>query len=440
VQPAAKDRQHLLNPAPQPGIFSPPRLPRSLTVVLCAGLLVVPDTHALDDIYTRADLRLRGYHTDHRAPARRETPAAPGEDGPVDGRDEDASGSGRLRVSLHADWTDMVTTRVTAQGTGLWGRRERDDEWLTALSEGYLELHNPGFSPLSLKAGRQYLHFGNGLIITDHEKDWSFDCARIAYDAFPARIDVLYASVAHLSPDTPVDHLWWANARHEFQDAAGREAEAYVGSFSLHDDGRPLLLGVRSTLYASPRWRAAGEAAYEFGTGPGDEALSAFAADGSVERLFPDTPAEPSLQARWTFASGDSSSDGQSTFIGALHHEDWGRVLSPRLSNIHVFALRALCRPAPKTTLSLELFDYRQSKAVADPASDANLNNGGFTVVAGGEHRHLGNEVNVVLGYEWSEACRLQLYAGHFMPGDAYDGQPGDETASEIRAEAVVGF
>ena len=92
------------------------------------------------------------------------------------------------------------------------------------------------------------------------------------------------------------------------------------------------------------------------------------------------------------------------------------------------------------STLSLELFDYSQSKTLAAGASEGNLDNGGFTETTGGEHRHLGDEVDLVLAYTWSEHCRFELAAGHFVPGDAYEGQAGDESATEVRAEMAVGF
>lgn len=412
--------------------------------ILLALLVLAPTAQARwDDAYVRPDIRLRGYRTDHRDVALRAcVPPAADPDVPErrDPRDEEIFGAARVRLALHADWTDQVSTRITGHADSLWGRTGCDDRLAAGLSEAWLELHNLAFSPLSLKAGRQHLHYGGGLVISGRNEDWDFDAARLVYDALPTSADLVYGSVTHLSPDSEVDHFWRAGIRREFEGGPLRDLEAYAGTFSLAEDGRPVLLGARAAARGSPCWRSAAEAAYECGEGPGGRDLSAFLADFAVERRFPQAAAAPAIRLGWTHASGDRTEDGQRTFVGLLNHEEWGRVFSPRLSNIHIFSLRGSLTPAPGILLAIELYSYGQARAFAAVAADGRLENGGYLVTTAGEERHLGDEADLVVEYTWRERLTFRTYAGHFVPGEAYDGQPGDEIASELGVELRARF
>ena len=115
-------------------------------------------------------------------------------------------------------------------------------------------------------------------------------------------------------------------------------------------------------------------------------------------------------------------------------------MLSPRLSNIHIFGLNGSVSPVAGLTASLDLFYYTQDQALATSASDGTFNNGGYMIATAGEHRDLGTEIDLVLHYVWTDYMRVEVYAARFMRGDAYDGQPGSDSVDELRAEVVVRF
>ncbi|MBN1270420.1 MAG: alginate export family protein [Kiritimatiellae bacterium] len=403
------------------------------------GLLLATAAFAApDDLRLGADLRLRGYHADHDDLTRRAAPVLPlGND---DARTGDLFGRGRLQLHARADWTDTLSSHVTVRGDGTWAQRGLDDDGQIDVSEAWVRLENPAFLPLSLNIGRQGAHHGRGLILSGRDGDWILDAARVEYDVFSSALELMYASVAHLSPNTPIDHFWWAAARRDTGRNRPGELEAYVGAFSAADDAQPLLVGVRGFVAPTPRWELSAEGAYEFGERSGGNALSAFVADLGLSRRFPEAAWKPALNTRWTFASGDDECGGKRTFVPLLNHEEWGRVFSPRLSNIHILGVGAEMSPRPALKLALDVYEYVQVESAAGPASDGLFNNGGYLVPASGRHHTLGTELDLRVGYEWRPGTLLELSAGRFMPGAAYDGHPHDQDATELCAEVRVKF
>jgi hypothetical protein len=57
-----------------------------------------------------------------------------------------------------------------------------------------------------------------------------------------------------------------------------------------------------------------------------------------------------------------------------------------------------------------------------------------------GSEKTLGNELDLIAEYDYTEDVSTQLYLAWFWPGDAYSDTTGKEDAYEVRGEIIVSF
>lgn len=121
----------------------------------------------------------------------------------------------RLRVGAEGRWESGLKLGGTIQSQGLWDDRGEGDRSEPGISEAYLGLENIGFWPVSAQIGRQSLTLGRGLLLSDYEKDWSFDSIEAEYDAFPYTWGFLIGRTSHLSPETDLEWLGVLRSKYE---------------------------------------------------------------------------------------------------------------------------------------------------------------------------------------------------------------------------------
>jgi len=159
-----------------------------------------------------------------------------------------------------------------------------------------------------------------------------------------------------------------------------------------------------------------------------------------------DAPLSPHVIVGYAFGSGDSDPDddrdgafrqtglqGNETEVGGLTpFSYYGEAFDPELSNMSIFTLGLGARPTAEVSVDLIYHYYVQDEAseeLRDSALDAEPT---------GESRRLGNEFDLVLGFEEIGEFRVRGFLGYFIPGRAFE--TGADNAFFVRLEAQYEF
>jgi alginate production protein len=180
-------------------------------------------------------------------------------------------------------------------------------------------------------------------------------------------------------------------------------------------------------------------------TGATNEDLSAWAFDGT---LTFDTalPLQPVLVAGYAFGSGDGApgngtdhnfrqSDlhgGNSRYgLERAAHKNYGEVLRPELSNLHIITAGADFPVTPAADIGVTYFNYH----LAEQASG--MRSAGITAALTGADEDIGQAVDVVLNVDVDEQfgakpalvddIGFRFIVGSFFPGDAYGVNEGED-------------
>jgi len=380
------------------------------------------------DYFFYGDIQLRGYGTRNLYPAAAEQP------------DHSARfGRGRLRLSTDISYADRYHLLLTLRAHAGWGARNHSDFIETAFSKAWFEWMNIGFSPLTLKLGRQSFGFGSGLLLSDDEDEWLYDAMRGTWDALPLVVNIVGGRTAACSRDTDVDQFFWLNTQYETDHSFVPVVELYQGIFDMQHDAQPLLAGIRTVLVDVPKWWVQTEVAYEWGQRMEGHALSAWLLDARIRRRRSIADKQISCMLRYTYASGDHDADGMHQFVDLMNNDQWGHVFKPRLSNIHIISLNGTIGLTPHLQTGLSGYYYIQDKATIQTASRPGYESDGYNLLTDGQHSELGTEVDFFITCQASEQLELQLHAGYFWSGQAYRESSPDD-AREIRVEAVLDF
>ena len=432
----------------------------------------------VQNIRISGDIRLRGYYLN-------------GQDYNLTSGHNDFDAqfiSQRTRVSVEADLEDHVLVVVTLQAEGKWGDGNLTSNdagagsgqtggtinrrWDTGVSEAYVQFNELFYTPATLKLGRQFLHYGRGLIISSTEQEYNYDAARLVLDYYPLTIDLVGAELVNnqtfggISSHLGASDLLFANARYELSDSAIKDVELYFGWVSsteaegaagpitssrvppLAGGSSPLIVGLRSDMNLTEGLQTWIEGAYEFGadgTAAG-HTISAILFNLGGRFTLKDVQWAPVFNASYTFATGGGKDNEASSFRPWFDYADGynGYVFAPILSNIHIFNAGASVKPYENTTLSLQAYYYYKADSDGIAGSNGNVDWGGTTWsgvssgVASG--RDLGAELDGILGYDYSKDVRLQLVYGIFVPGGAYTDFGVSRCVNEVRGEVNVKF
>ena len=334
-----------------------------------------------------------------------------------------------------------VTDDATAELSQ--GRRQKDG-YEVGMSQAYVQASELFYTPLTAKVGRQYMNFGKGFLISDNEHEINFDAIRTTWDFYPIIVDAVYARLAErssqdlLAVDADDESMFVFNGHY----AADRwNAEAYVITLVDGDTHyQPVTLGMRGDVWPTEPLQLWAEADYQFNQYTSSQDLSAWAATLGGSYTFEFTW-HPALSLGYTIASGDEDptnlSDDYEGFQELFEYNYYGYAYSPRLENIQFINAKLSVLPLENLTLALDYYHYWQLEEVAMQMTDSFQDNGGVATFTNGSDSDLGNEIDVVAGYDYTEDVSTQLYLAWFLPGSAYE---PDDTAFEIRGEILVSF
>ncbi|MDP8218232.1 MAG: alginate export family protein [Candidatus Theseobacter exili] len=348
----------------------------------------------------------------------------------------------RALVDVEADLTDNVMVAVEIEGLGTWGSALVEDpstwrDWSVNLEQAYVKLSELYYTPLTAKIGRQYIGLST-FLVTDAEKRFTYDAFAAALDFYPWTVFGCYAKLAEsMELDQDFD-IYVLDVRYEAESFA-------IDGFVIYEqedvtDAKPLIFGLVGTASPLQSLDLHGEIDFEMGDANSSQDLEAWALELGGAYIF-DAAWEPAVSLRYIFGSGDDDpADGKVKNFNEIGEYDYlGYAYSPIRSNIHIINASLSVLPMENLTLIADYYHYIQAESVAQSMGDIIQDNGGYLPLTNGTSDKLGNELDLIAEYDYSEDVSTQLYVAWFMPGDAYS-SPADDTIVEIRGEILVSF
>ncbi|HRP96653.1 MAG TPA: alginate export family protein [Rhodocyclaceae bacterium] len=152
----------------------------------------------------------------------------------------------------------------------------------------------------------------------------------------------------------------------------------------------------------------------------------------------------PSLTLAHAFGSGDPNADdtvdrafrqtglqdNSYRFNGVENFQLYGQTLDPELSNLAVWTVGFGVRPSPRSSVDVIYHHYRQAEA-----SRGRLRGARIRARAEGEHRDVGEAIDLILAYHEIPGLRLRARLGHFKPGRAFGKAADDAWSVELGIE-----
>lgn len=421
----------------------------------------------------------------------------------------------QVRLNTDAELSDNVSAQIQmlnqrdvdapaggAQGSGLASGTViagtppsgANDNFEVMINLANITVKEFFFAPLSLTVGRQNIQFGEGFVIGGNQLGnpdpnnslsadeftmfTSFDAIRATLDMDPWTVDAFAAKIQENAINRGDDSsLIGLNVGHDFQ-AYSAEAEAYFviardasGANSLGDvldtTDEVFALGSRGSIKPWDRLKLAGEGVFEWGqeggatnTATGDftpngrikQDILAFALDTRAEFEVRELPWPSILGGGWTWYSGeDRSEGGKSGNYRPLHRGKFysairefqgffyfpGVSTTPAYTNQHQIYVDLTFHPFNNKDLT---FFTRYLEFFFDE------------VPVEGRGTHIGNELDFVCSYDYTEDLTFKLINGWFFPGTYFQDDAvftnqlgesvssGTEPAMELVAEISLSF
>jgi hypothetical protein len=343
----------------------------------------------------------------------------------------------RVRLTTEAEFTDGgVWLKLTFEGRGNWG--EDQDGWNTGLVEGNVSFRNIGDSTWSAVLGRQYLHFGRGLLISANELELEHDAILIIGDYMPWKLSIAgIKSVEGGANDLNVYlvDLNWAPAESVF---SGGGYVILLDDSRVDSDREPIAIGVRGGYDPSNGLAVWGEFAYE----TGDNASlnkKAWVLDLGATYVI-DTSWNPTVRLNYVYATGDDNpQDGDDeAFDPLFNYTRYGEAYSPDLSNIQIINAGVAIQPSDRTTVRLDWYHYTQNEAAMMSMANPRIVDLGVTALTTGANDELGQELDVGVSHNYTDKVTASMIVALFFPGDAYGADADD--ALEIKGTILVSF
>lgn len=387
----------------------------------------------------------------------------------------------QTRLRVDADLTDKVSATIALINESYWGTKSADDTTgensaNIDLNLAYVTMKEMLYSPLTVTLGRQEFAFGNSFVVDsagtnnsapadsgivnvagDLTKQTAQDAVRLTFDYDPLTIDLLYSLLEQGdetdSVDTANDALYGINAGYQFNDEKGTMVEGY---FWVKDAGdKVYTTGARGSMNVLDGWNLQAEVAMQRGdmTGAGAQKLDrrAYAAQVLSNYMLPFEKTEqykPVLGLSYTVTSGDKTNSGSSgpdddytAWDPMYENQAGGKIMNAIFNQTNMQVIGATLSFSPMEDVMAEVyFDHLQLMKEVGTTQTLVSPQGGTTSVAGSENGEegLGQEVGIVLTYDYTEDVQFGARAGWFFPGKQFNDEA--ETAEQLLINAKVAF
>jgi len=370
------------------------------------------------------------------------------------------------RVQIDADLTDNVSTCVRLLNERDWGMEvlgTNDNQGTEiALDLASVKMKEMFYAPLTVTIGRQNIRLGSGLVVGDPDtndasvsgitaKDLSvrksFDAVRATFDYNPLVVDVLMAKI---DPNTigtgnnnDDSNLYGINAAYKFN-KYNSEMEAYAIERHARSATTKAtsvnVYGLRGSLEPISKLVLDGEFAIQRGTYNATQDISAWAADAAASFAI-DTKWSPKVGAGYIYRSGDKAGNtGKYKGWDTMYEDQTHGIIANYIfndnneggdSNSQIVTANASVVPMQDLTVAVDYYYFMLAQKLAD------LSTNGTIIMT--DKKGLGQEVDLSLGYDYTEDVKLGLTAGFFLPGQAFS-NVNDSTATTVMADVKVSF
>ena len=405
-------------------------------------------------------------------------------------------------VMVDADLTDNVSTTVCLINERAWTQKEASVGSDIDLHLAYVTLREMLYSPLTVVAGRQAFHYGNSFIVDaagtnnsaptdsgialiagDLTKQTAQDAIRLIFDYEPLSVELLFAKInsrtnAAVNDDDDDVDLYGINAGYEVGDSMNTQVEAYFFAKTdklnqaVDDNSKSdtvYVPGLRASTNPIEGLNVQAEVAWQRGNRVASTAAAILGGVSNVERREAmatqviasyQVPVleeyKPILAYVYTYVSGDSNPDDRAAVTEASRnvYTGWDPMYENQaggtiyntlfnLTNAHIHTVSAQVNPIEDVTTKVSWTNLGLDKKIH---SDTVLNtlvqpdgtaSSAYAFNAGEEE--IGNEVDVVLTYDYTEDVQFGANFGWFMPGDLFTGA-NDQVATQTIVHGNVNF
>ena len=305
---------------------------------------------------------------------------------------------------------------------------ERHREASLVIDEAYLNLREP-IDGLSFRIGRAR--------VAD-DREWLFDQELDGVHLFTRWQDFgleLAANRFRLVDEDVLNHddreeinNYFALGR--FAPGEGLTLNPFVLVRDNQDPGTDDLtfFGLQARATLGDDWRLWLDTAHVRGREAGAE-VRGTAVDAGATYALPVT-LEPSVTLGFAFGSGDDDPDdgvdyafrqtgleeNQDAFNGVAQFSYYGEAFDPELSNLAILTAGFGIRPSEGSSIDLVYHRYWQHHA-----SDS-LRGSALEAEPAGSNRHLGDELDLIVGVTEFAPLEIELRMGAFFPGAAFEG------------------
>jgi len=403
--------------------------------------------------------------------------------------DKDTWFTTATRVQIDADLTDNVSTCVRLLNERDWDTEpavlNATGDTTISLDLASVKMKEMFYAPLTLTIGRQNLRFGSGLVVGDPDTNdvsvsgvtagdlsvrKAFDAVRATLDYNPLVLDIILAKISAATVGTGANrddqNLVGINAAYKF-DKYNSEAEAYVferntRAANMKTD-KLYVYGVRGSLEPISKLVVDAELAMQ----DGDLAVSAtktldrsaWAADLGATYAI-DYKWSPKIAARYIYRSGqkqdgNDANDDTTNGIGgwATKYKAWDTAFEDQThgivanqifnnnndgvdSNGSTINVMASAVPVQDMTIAADYYYYLLAQKWTNLDVTTRT---GFNAYQVRDDKKLGQELDLSLGYDYTEDVKLGLTAGFFLPGKTFL-KDTNELASTVMADIKVSF
>lgn len=303
--------------------------------------------------------------------------------------------------------------------------RDLDPETKAILGETFLFYDEFLVKGLDVQVGRQDF---------DEYREWLYDAdldaVRLFYTSLPIVLEGSVGTVLYDAADADEDIVDYVLYGSYVTSKNGQISAYVIDRENWNTPDRRINLGLRGREEPLDDLQGWFEAALSRGELDGDR-LNGWAFDAGATYVVEDSPVEPSFTAGFAVGSGDRDTDdgengnfrqtglqdNNSRWNGVTSFRYYGEVLEPELSNMRVTTLGVGIRPTPRSSVDLVHHYVWQDKttvALLRPLSNLRQN-------TNGEHGVLGHEIDLVVGVKEIENVKIEVVAGAFMPGNAFN-------------------
>jgi hypothetical protein len=406
-----------------------------------------------------------------------------------------------MRVRVDTDLTDNVAATVRLLNERMWGD-EADDGTVTAKANNtdvqvdlaYVTLKEFLNSPITVVAGRQELRYGNGLIIGDPDTNGiaaghgtgsrylpnsvddlsvrkSFDAVKAILNYDPLVVDLVYSKIdENLIQGEDDISLYGVNAAFMVDDNLMAEGYLWQRSRQALPTGGVLgntqtenlrTLGSRVMFTGFENIMLGLEGAYQFGDHianaglyPNERTLNAgknrkvcaYALQAMAQLALPDIEITPVLSGSYTYLSGDqyqSDSDNYRGWDPMFEDQSGGTLYNKILgySNAQLFNVNGSFVPMEDVRVTMKYWYLLLNRPFTNVATAATLTGvaGDPTYIMNADQKQLGQEIDLVLTYDYTEDVQFMLNTGLFLPGKAFN-SANDKEATQVIGSMKVSF